>query len=389
MYQLLTWRGKKVGKTAFLGIIAIIAIAVVAFTGFNQTGLFGLGAEEEETVKIGVMLPLTGDAAIYGESVGTAIQLARERINESGGILGKRVEFVVEDSACDAKAGVKAINSLVHLKGMKLVIAAECSGPALSAAPVAEEAKVLYLVAIASNPDIKYAGDYVFRIAPSDNQQGKDIAKTIYKEGFRKAASMFMDNAYGEGIAGVFAKEFEALGGNVVITQRFNQNDNDFRTQLLKVKEVNPDSLFIVGYPQSYQLVIKQMHELGLDVQIFSADTFKDETIIQAVGDKAEGIIFSTYAESGTPEFERFKQAYRERHGKEYGPYGDYAFDSLYVLKAGIEQANSFDPEVLKESLYDLEYQGVTGLTKFDEYGEVYKPYAIMTVRNGSFVQYK
>ena len=246
----------------------------------------------------------------------------------------------------------------------------------------------MYLVSAASNPDIKNAGDYVFRIAPSDNQQGKDIARLVFGQGYRAGAVMYMDNAYGEGIANVFMDEFEKLGGKVSVKQMFNQGDSDFRTQLLKVKESEPEALFLVAYSQSYQAIIKQFYELGLDAQIFAADTFKDQSIIEGLGDKTEGIIFSTYAESGTPEFERFTQAYSEKYGKAYGPFGDYTYDSLYVLKAGIEQANSFDPEVLKHSLYGLEYNGVTGLTEFDSFGEVDKPYAVYIVKNGEFVEY-
>jgi len=376
-------------KALYIGIVAVIAIAFVAFFGPSQPGLVSLEAEQEETVQIGVMMPLTGAAALYGESFSNALELAREEINQSGGILGKKVEFVVEDSKCDAKAGVEAINSLVNLKGLKLIIAADCSGSTLAAAPVAEQAKALYLVAIASNPDIKYAGDYVFRSAPSDDQQGKDLSKIVYKEGHRSIAILFMDNAYGEGVTNVFIEEFKKLEGKIAVQQRFNQDDADFRTQLLKIKEVNPDSLLIVGYTKSYQLIIKQLHELGLEVKIFSSDTFKDKEILKAVGDKAEGLIFTSFFESDSEKFYNFKNAYREKYGKEFGLQGEYPYDSLYVLKAGIEHAKSFDPEVLKESLYSLEYEGATGLTKFDSLGEVYKPYRAMTVKNGEFAEYK
>lgn len=380
------------GKIAFTAIaaIAVMALAFALFAGIGQTGLAGLPAAEPGSgaVQIGVMLPLTGDNALYGESFGTALELAKEEINANGGILGKKVEFVAEDSRCDAKAGVAAINSLVRLKAMKIVIAAECSGPSLAAAPIAESAGVLYLVALASNPDIKYSGDYVFRIAPSDSQQGKDLAMVVFRGGSRNAGILSGDNSYGEGIAKVFAGEFENLGGKITVWQRFNQADSDFRTQLLKIKEAKPDALFIPGYPQAYALIIKQMSELDMNVQVFSADTFKDESILNAVGDKAEGIILTAYAESGTPALEKFRQAYRARYGKEYGPYGDYAYDSLFVLKAGIEQAKSFDPEVLKKSLYGLDYNGVTGETKFDSYGEVSKPYGVFIVKGGKFVPY-
>ncbi len=206
--------------------VALLAAFLIAFVGLNVTGFFGLKQAQtqtaDETVKIGLMLPLTGDAALYGESTGTALELAREEINAQSGILGKKVEFVVEDSKCDAKAGAQAINSLVNLKGLKLVIAAECSGPTLAAAPVAENAKSLFLVAVATNPDIKYAGDYVFRIMPSDEQQGKDLAQLLSSRGYKRPAVLFMDNTYGGGIEKVFEEEFAKLGGNIAVKQMVN-----------------------------------------------------------------------------------------------------------------------------------------------------------------------
>jgi len=380
------------GKLA-IGTAAIAVVLAIALIGISATGFFGL--EEKDSaeknlvpLKIGVMMPLTGDAAIYGESFETSLELAREEINAKGGILGRRVEFVVEDSKCDAKAGVDAINSLVRLKGVDIVIAAECSGPSLSAAPIAEENKVLYLVCVASNPDIKHAGPHVFRIAPSDNQQGKDIARLAAKEGYKNAAALYMDNAYGEGLGKAFVKEFKESRGRIVIEQRFNQEDKDFRTQLLKIREAEPDMLFIVAYSQSYPLIIKQMHELNIEMQVFAGDTFKDETILEAVGKQAEGIILTGFFESDSEEFLKFKEKYWDKYGKEFGPYGDYAYDSLYVLKEGIEQAGSFDPEVLKETLYGLSFEGATGLTEFDSLGEVDKPFGIMVVKNGKFVEY-
>ncbi len=138
-----------------------------------------------------------------------------------------------------------------------------------------------------------------------------------------------------------------------------------------------------------YQVAIKQFFELGLNMQIFATETFKNEGTLRALGDKAEGIIFAVLAESDSTAFTQFKENYRKRFGKEFGPYGDYSYDSLYVLKAGIEQAKSFDPEVLKQTLYALDYNGITGETKFDSFGEVDKPYGVMTVRNRKFVPFE
>jgi len=106
------------------------------------------------------------------------------------------------------------------------------------------------------------------------------------------------------------------------------------------------------------------------------------------LGEKANGIIFTNPAESNSANFLQFKENYKKKFGKDIGPYGDFGYDALFVLKAGIEQAKSFDPEVLKKSFYGLDYNGVTGETKFDSFGEVDKPYGVMAVNDLQFVKY-
>ncbi|MDD5163158.1 MAG: ABC transporter substrate-binding protein [Candidatus ainarchaeum sp.] len=374
---------------AVFGIMAVVAVALIIIAlGFN--GFFNLQDAKQAPVQIGVIMPLTGDAALYGESMGTALELAREEINSNGGIIGKQVEFVIEDSACDTKAGVNAVNSLINLKGMKIIIAADCSGPTLAAAPIAEKAKVFYLVAIATNPDIKYAGDYIFRIAPSDSFQGKDLAQAVYKKGLANATILFVESSYGQGIEKIFKEEFGKLGGKISLSQGFSQTDSDFRAQLTKIKDSKFDSIIIIGYPQSYGLILKQMNELGIKGQIFASDTFKDSALIQDLGPLAEGIIFTGFAEKNSSEFLEFKEAYKKRFGKDLGPYAEYGYDSLYVLKTGIELAKSFDPEILKQKFYGVEFNGATGLTEFDSFGEVTsKHFDILTIKNGEFVTYK
>ncbi len=384
----LTCQGETMQKlVVFVVVVAVFVIAIIAGLGIN--GFFNLPKEQEGTVKIGVMLPLTGDAAVYGESMGTALELTKEEINANGGILGKQVEFVIEDSKCDAKEGANAANSLINLKGMKIILAEECSGPTLAAAPIAENAGVFYLVAIASAPDIKYAGDYVFRTAPNDEVQGKDLAEIVFKKGFGKTTVLFGENAYGKGIEKVFSEEFPKLGGKIVSSQGFDQKASDFRAQLAKIKESDFDSVLIIGYPQAYRLIIKQMEELGIKTQIFASDTFKDESLVNDLGSLAEGIILTGFGENKSQSFSDFKERYKKRFGKKTGPYADYAYDSLHILKAGIELAKSFDPEVLKEKFYQVEYKGATGLTKFDSFGESNKKYDAHIVKNGKFELYK
>ena len=219
--------------------------------------------------------------------------------------------------------------------------------------------------------------------------QGKQLAEIITKQGFSGTAALYMDNAYGQGVAKVFMEEFRKLGGKIALDQMFNENSIDFRAELLKIKESGADSMLLVAYQKPAQIILKQMSELGLETRIFSTDTFEDQVILDEVGGLAEGIIFTVFFEPDSEKASDFRERYFERYGKEAGVFSDYAYDSVYVMKEGIEKAGSLDVEAVRKALYEIRYEGATGLTVFDSFGEANKPYGAMEVKNGEFVEYK
>lgn len=234
-------------KSIIYGLIAILLIITA----------FSLGcAKKEKEIKIGAILPLTGDAAKYGESAKRAIDLAVEEINSTGGIKGSKIKVIYEDDQALPEKGVSAIQKLITVDKVHVVIGAMPSSVTLAMAPIAEKNKVVLFSPASSNPKITEAGDYIFRNDVSDIFEGGKMAdETWQRLKFRKAAVLYINNDYGVGIKDVFVYRFTVLGGEIVATENFEQGTTDFRTQLTKIKQGNPEAVYIVGYKEQIQIL--------------------------------------------------------------------------------------------------------------------------------------
>ncbi|MFH0740026.1 MAG: penicillin-binding protein activator [bacterium] len=368
-------------------VIGVIVGAIVM--SLVWYGVSAKGPSQAGVIKVGLMGPLTGDAAIYGASPKKGAELAIEEINANGGINGKKLELIAEDSKCDAKEAVNAINKLANIDKVKFIIGGMCSSETLAAAPIAEKGQVIMVSPVSTNYKVSGAGDYIFRTVASDALQGKKAAELAYEKGFRKAAILYINtNDYGPGLEKVFKEVFTKLGGQVVISEGHGAGDSDFRTQLTKIKASNPDVLFIPSQMPENSLVVKQAKELGITCQIIGTETMQDEKFVQAIGDSANGIIFTSFAEYKGSQANDFFAKFKTMFGEEKAIYSDYAYDAMYALeKAMANCKNPQDSVCVKTELYKTNFIGATGPVGFDENGDVKgKDFAVFKIEAGKFV---
>jgi branched-chain amino acid transport system substrate-binding protein len=378
-----------VAKTTKIIIWLIVAIIVI---GGIWYGVTKKPVEKSAIIKIGFIGPLTGEAAIYGTSPKKGVDLAIEEINAQGGINGEKLELVAEDTKCDPKEAVNAINKLVNVDNIKFIIGGMCSSETLAAAPTAESNKVIMISPVSTNYKVSQAGDYIFRTVPSDALQGKKAAELAYQKGFRKAAILYVTtNDYGLGLEKVFKEEFSKLGGTVAISEGYAAGDSDFRTQLTKIKFANPDVLFTPSQMPGNDLIVKQAKELGIDFQIIGTETMQDEDFVKTVGSAADGIIFTSFAEYKGAQADAFSAKFKAKFGEEKTIYSDYAYDAVYALeKAMTACENVQDSVCVKTELYKTDFIGATGPVGFDENGDVKgKDFAVFKIENGQFVPYE
>lgn len=349
-----------------IAIVIIVALAVVFI--INQT------KNESEEIKIGAILPLTGDAAIYGERVKKGIDLALSEINTQNAI-GREIKVIFEDDKLDPASGVSVFQKLVTVNKVPCIIGPISSGVVLAVSPLANKHRVVVLSPYASNHKISGAGEYIFRNYPSDAIQGVIDANVAINMGFQKAAVMSINSDYGIGLKIVFEKEFSKLGGEIVYSESFNTGETDFRSYLTKIKNSKADFIFLPGNEKEIGLILIQAKELKVNLPVISTDAFLPEPIIKNVGEAAEGVIFTTFYEYKGKEYNEFYKKYKEKYREEPSLLEGLGYDAMWAIAEAIKSITEVGGRVIgpkiKEVLSKLEINGVTGKISFDKNGDL------------------
>lgn len=324
-------------------------------------------------VKIGVMLPTSGDAAEYGKGALGGGQLAHLQMGQDN------IEIVVEDSQCDGKAAVSSINKLISVDGVVAIIGELCSSATLAVAPIAEENQVVLISPASTSPKITDAGDYIFRSVPSDALQGVFAAELISSEGYLRLATLYPNEDYGKGFSEVIEQTFPKNGGTVVASESFERGSTDVRAQLTKIKNANPDVIFLISNsPDAAIASLRQIQELGLNAALYGSEGLKSTAIASADG--AEGLII-TSVNTGSDEFEA---AHNAEFGNPPGPFAAQGYDAFTALAMAINEGATTGEEI-KTKLYEISFEGVTGKIDFDENGDVGGIYSVFKVIDGVF----
>lgn len=364
-----------------IAIVIIVALAVVFIV--NQT------KNESEEIKIGVINSLTGSAAPYGENAQNGIKLAIDEINKESGISSKRIKIITEDDKTDPQTAVSAFRKLVNVDRVPIIIGPLSSGSAMACAPLANETKTVILSPGAATPKLTDAGDYVFRNRAPGQLEAIQTAEFAYEQlKIRKMAIFYINTDYGVGFKDIFKNHFESLQGEIIFIESFDQGQSDFRTQIAKMKEINPKGVYILGVPIEVGHILRQAAEIGFKTK-FLMNNMEDPNLIKIAGEAAEGIFFAIPMFDPTdpnPRVQNFTSEYKNRYGRIPDMFAADGYDAVYLIKYAIEQ-EEYKGEGIKNALYKIKnYQGVNGVITFDENGDVIKPLAIKTVKNGRFV---
>lgn len=247
-------------KISFLIFIFIFTIFFVS----------SCSQKEANVIRIGAILPLTGDAAQWGIPPQKGAELVTKLINDKRGKNDKFIELYIEDTNCEPNEGVSAFNKIISSNKKKIVIWGVCSSVTLAVAPIAERKDVLLISPASTNPSISSAGDNIFRVIPSDNLRGKIFAEYIYNDvGINTVALLYINNEGGVGNKNSFLQRFEELGGEIAIKESYEQGTNDVRTQLAKINNSQAKAIVIVSYPNDTVITLKQIKELGIKMELF------------------------------------------------------------------------------------------------------------------------
>jgi branched-chain amino acid transport system substrate-binding protein len=349
--------------------------------------LQGCGKRESSDVKIGALIPLTGSSAEYGKWMKDALEMARQEINEAGGINGKELSIIYEDEAGDPKTAASAMQKLADVDKVPIVFGAFNSGCVLAQAPVAERTKTPIL-AEAQAPQIRDAGDYVFRIQPDSRLYIKYFVPYVFNNlDIHKVAILYVNNAFGKALAEIFADSLQKLGGKIVYEGSFQQGATDFRTQLIKIKQLKPEGVFVPAVGET-GYVLKQAYELGVSAQFLGGSPTESPDVLLEAGKGAEGVIYCHHFDPDSKDsaVTRFVKNYERLYGRVPEGYAALAYDGLKVIAKVLRECGP-NRDAIKDSLYKVQnFPGVTGLTSFDDHGDVIKPIYIKTIKDGKFI---
>ena len=381
------------------GLLALLPLLIVACGGdsgngdatTSQTTQSGAGSQtggdtsasdasdgdsSTEPFRIGVMESQTGPGETYGTVAVQAKQLAVDEINAAGGINGRMLELIVEDSKCSAQDAITAYNKLTDVDGVKIILGTSCSGAMLGAAPLAEADGVVLFSGLATNPDIANAGDYIFRTSMNDLQVGIDTANVIWADGARNLATITETTDYAEGVRRVTAEHFVGLGGTIVAEERYASDITDFRSQLTKIINANPDAVHIAAQAEfSGGTVVKQIRELGYEGPLYSEIVPVGATALDVAGDAATGLkAITAELDPANPKSQEVLNNFRARYNYVTLPwYLGSAYDDVYIAAECLGVTNDDqDADGFRDCLYGITWSGAIGDNySFDADGEV------------------
>ena len=360
-----------------MGMLTRNRIASIALVAVFALAAVGCGEEEEKgPFRIGVMESVTGAGETYGTVAVQSKQLAVEEINAAGGINGRMLELIVEDSKCNAQDSITAYNKLTDVDGVKIILGTSCSGAMLGAAPLAEKEGVVMFSGLATNPDIAEAGDYIFRTSLSDATVGVDTGNVLWADGIRNLATINESTDYAEGVRRTTTAQFEKLGGQIVGAESYPSDTTDFRTQLSKLLNANPDALHIAAQAEaSGGTIIKQVRELGYDGPIYSDVVPIGTTALDIAGEAATGVkAITPDLDPANAKAQEVLAAFRKKYEYVTLPWFlGSAYDNIYITAECLKKTgDDQDADGFRDCLYDITWSGTIGENySFDEKGEV------------------
>jgi len=339
---------------AVLSVLLLLALSGSAFAA--------------DVIKIGHTVSLTGGASMWGQSEARALDMLIEKINESGGVLGKQIEVVRYDNRNDAVESVNVARRLVN-DDVVAVIGPAQSGNSIATAPVLERAEVPMVVTTATNPYVTIdqktdeVRQFAFRPCFIDPFQGTVAARfAITDLGAKKGAILYdVGSDYGQWLAKYFEEAFVEKGGEIVAKEAFRTDELDYRAQLGKIKDLEPDVIFIPTSQKEAAMAAKQARDMGIEATLLGTDNWGSPDLIDLGGSAIDGGYFVNLTDLADPDIQDFVAEYTEKFGEEpVLPNPVMAQDALIMIVEAINQAGSTEGAAVAEKLANLKDLQVT-----------------------------
>ncbi len=350
--------------------------------------LFAAPVLAAETLKIGLMCPLTGSWASEGQDMKKIVQLLAEEINDQGGLLGKQVEIEIGDDGGDPRTAALAAQRLAT-KDVAGVIGTYGSSVTEASQNIFAAAKMIQIANGSTAIRLTEKGlKYFFRTCPRDDEQGRVAVETILSQDYKNVAILHDNTTYAKGLADEALGRLEKAEADVVFFDALTPGEQDYNTILTKMKATRPDVVFFTGYYPEAGLLLRQKKEMGWDVPFIGGDATNNPDLVKIAGKKAaEGFFFLSPPVPGdlpSKEASEFLAAYEQKYKSTPGSiWAVLAGDGFRVLVKAIKETGSTDSDKLADYLHDdlTDFPGLTGKISFndkgDRVGDVYRVYKV------------
>lgn len=352
-------------------------------------------AQSADTLKIGIISPMSGPNARYGAFANKGAALAAKEINAAGGVLGKKIELVSGDSQCVPAEGVAATQRLISLEKTPIIIGDVCSSVTLAMQPMVEESKVLLVNAASSNPDITYKAGvggfkWTFRNYPTDEVRAATVLEYAVKtKGFKKFAVLSVDSDYGRG-AIKFTKRYlpKYDGAEILSEDYYKDSETDFRAVLSKIRRSGAQAIVLYGQADTTPIIARQMLELGLagKVALVGNGEFNTKETIAAAPKVMNGAVEAAawLPEVPAPRSLKFVDDYKKAYNGEMPNNHAYThYDTLQLVAQAIKSANSVKGEDVRNALAKIKYDSPMGMVTFDDHNQAVLPMVLLEITDG------
>ncbi len=375
-------------KLLLVSAFLLIAIAVAYGGGGAPTPATTFGAPEP--LKIGVLVPFTGDVRGEGRPMENAARLAAQEINATGGVLDEDIEIVTGDTASDPSQGVTEATRLIEVEGVHVILGAVASGVTLAIAEsVTGPSNVLQISPASTSPALTTSNDndFLFRTVMSDAAQGVVLAQLAQDLGFTSVCTMFINDVYGQGLSEVFAKHFEATGGSVLAQVPHESGQPTYASELAQCTAGGPDALAAISYTLIASVFLREAADGALVDNYLFVDGTKSAGMFASLGwDAFDGMRGTAPGFPGLAAGSAFDAAYEAEFGvTQPSVFIRQMYDAVYLVALAAEQAGSTDPRAIRNALRDIANPpGVTINPGTDGFAR-----ALELVRDGQNINYE
>lgn len=353
----------------FLQLVFMLLFLAVMVAGVHQSQ----AGAADEPIRVAAVFSLTGIAARHNQPLVEMIRVAVDRVNDDGGVLGRKLELLVLDNKSTPIGSLEAAQNAIGA-GVTAVIGAHWSSHSLAMAPLLQDARIPMISPASTNPDVTRGRSYVFRVCFLDSMQGEAMARFAIDELQVRTVAIFrnIDERYSIDLASFFQKSFLARGGAVVLNAGYRGDSADFAESIAELLKLQPQAIYIPGYTRDTALFMKQARQEGVTSIFLGGDGW--DMLGALVSGEIEGSYQTVLWHSDVPynESSVVRALYNETHGHEIQnlttPLG---YDAVMLLVDAIRRAGSTDRVKLREALAATRnFPGATGPITFDENGD-------------------